>query len=215
MIKIPSIYTFALYIALVPPVLSDLRSVNVESNLMWQKRGKVIDEADRVVTDPLRARERTMNRALKLLAVKPRSISEMRERLLEKRWTNESVVDDVIESLKVYKYLDDEQFARDFAMSKLRQKPIGRRRLQQTLSQRKLEKEIVEQAMGNVFEQLPEDELIDRAIEKRLRLKGMPKTREDTKRFYDHLLRQGFGYDLIREKMSDLGKDPVDQDEDE
>ncbi len=171
---------------------------------MWRTRKKKPDDEDRVVKDPVRSRERTMNRAVKLLAAKPRSIGELRERLLEKLWTDETIVDAVIEKLKEYKYLDDEQFARDLAVSKLRQKPQGKRRLQQSMSQKKLDKETVATAIAEAFEKLPEDELIDQAIAKRLRLKGKPETREDTKKFYDHLLRQGFGYDLIREKMSGL-----------
>jgi regulatory protein len=169
---------------------------------MWRKRTVIREDHERVVKDVERSRERTMNRAVKLLAAKPRSVRELRERLLEKLWTDEAIVDAVIEKLKDYKYLDDEQFARDLAVSKLRQKPQGKRRLQQAMSQKKLDKEIVDQAISEAFEKLPEEDLIDQAIAKRLRLKGRPETREDAKKFYDHLLRQGFGYDLIREKMS-------------
>ncbi|MGI8495088.1 MAG: hypothetical protein ACR2L1_07225 [Pyrinomonadaceae bacterium] len=43
-----------------------------------------------------------------------------------------------------------------------------------------------------------------RAIEKRLRIKGKPKTRADSKKFYDYLLRQGFSYDLVSNKMREL-----------
>jgi len=169
---------------------------------MWRKRTVKREDHERVVKDIERSRELTMNRAVKLLAAKPRSVGELRERLLEKLWTDEAIVDGVIEKLKDYKYLDDEQFARDLAVSKLRQKPQGKRRLQQSMSQKKLDKEIVDHAISEAFEKLPEEDLIDQAIAKRLRLKGKPETREETKKFYDHLLRQGFGYDLIREKMS-------------
>lgn len=147
-----------------------------------------------------------MNRAVKLLAAKPRSVAELRERLLEKLWTNAEIVDAVIEKLQEYKYLDDEQFARDFAAAKLRQKPQGRMKLQQTMSRKKLEKETREAAIDHAFEKHPESDLIDVAIEKRLRLKGNPETREDTKKFYDHLMRQGFSYGLIREKLSNLNE---------
>ena len=74
---------------------------------MWGKRTKKVDDADRLVKDPLRSRERTMNRAVKLLAAKPRSVRELRDRLLEKLWTNEEIVDAVIDKLKDYKYVDD------------------------------------------------------------------------------------------------------------
>jgi len=177
------------------------------------KRGSKADDQPRTIKDPVRSRERTMNRAVKLLAAKPRSVLELRERLLEKMWTDEEIVDSVIEKLKEYRYLDDQQFAKDLAVSKLRQKPQGKRRLKQTLSQKKLDKEVVEQAMVSAFEKLPEAELIDRSIEKRLRLKGKPETREDLKKFYDHLLRQGFSFDLIREKMQQIGKTPDETDE--
>lgn len=166
-----------------------------------------------MVKDAERSRERTMNRAVKLLAAKPRSIGELRQRLLEKLWTNDEIVDAVIEKLKEYKYLDDEQFARDLAVSKLRQKPQGKRRLQQSMSQKKLDKELVDTAITEAFEKLPEADLIDIAIEKRLRLKGKPETREDAKKFYDHLLRQGFSFDLIREKMSSLPRSATDFDD--
>ncbi len=179
---------------------------------MWGRRRQPVDEEKRMVKDPVRSRERTMNRAVKLLAAKPRSVRELRERLLEKLWTNDEIVNAVIEKLKEYKYLDDEQYARDLAVSKLRQKPQGKRRLQQTMSQKKLDKETVAIAITEAFEKLPEAELIDIAIAKRLRLKGKPETREETKKFYDHLLRQGFGFDLIRERMSAVGSREFEQD---
>jgi regulatory protein len=177
---------------------------------MWRKRRRPAEENERIITDREKSRERTMNRAVKLLAAKPRSVGELRERLLEKNWTDRAIVDAVIEKLSDYKYLDDEQYAADLAVSKLRQQPQGRRRLKQTLSQKKLDKETVDQALSTAFEKIPEAELIDQAIEKRLRLKGKPETRDDTKKFYDHLLRRGFSYDLVATKLRDIAKiDPA------
>ena len=129
-----------------------------------------------------------------------------RERLLEKAWTNREIVDAVIDKLSEYKYLDDNQFARDLAFSKLRRKPQGKRRLKQSMSQKKLDRKVVDEAIAAAYEKLPETELIDRAIEKRVQLKGVPQTREDQKKFYDHLLRQGFSYDLIISKMAEISR---------
>ena len=164
------------------------------------------DEKDRIIKDYAKSKERTMNRALNLLAAKPRSVKELRERLLEKEWTNGEIVDEVLEKLKEYDYVNDEQYARTLASSKLRQKPMGKRLLKQKLSQKKLDKETVEQAIEKVYEHTPEAEVIDRSIKKRLRIKGKPETREDSKKFYDYLLRQGFSYDLVSSKMREIGK---------
>lgn len=173
---------------------------------MWRKRLELKADKDRIIADVEKARERTMNRAVKLLAAKPRSVGELRERLLEKNWTNESIVDRVIAKLEEYKYLDDQQFAADLASSKLRQRPQGKRKLLQSMSRKKLSKENVDAAIKSAFERLPETELIDKAIEKRLRIKGKPETLEDKKKFFDHLLRQGFDYGLIRDRMNDVAK---------
>ena len=173
---------------------------------MWRKRLEIKDESERIIKDHAKSKERTMNRAVRLLAAKPRSVKELRERLLEKEWTNGAIVDEVLEKLKEYDYVNDEQFAKSLAASKLRRKPMGKRLLKQRLSQKKLDKETVEQAIEKVYEDTPEDEVIERAIKKRLRIKGKPETREDTKKFYDFLLRQGFSYEVVSTKMREIGK---------
>lgn len=171
---------------------------------MPYKRTLGLDESELRSEDVEKARKRTFDRAVNLLTFKPRSIKEMRERLLEKDWTNAGIVDDVIKTLETYGYLNDAQFAKDFAASKLRQKPVGKHVLRQKLIQKKLDKETIDDAVEKTFENTPEEEIIDLAIEKRLRLKGKPATRQDAKKFYDFLLRQGFSYDLVRDKMREI-----------
>jgi regulatory protein len=181
----------------------------------WRVKPPEDAEAKPREINPEKARQKTFDRAVNLLAYKPRSEQELRVRLLEKEWTNAEIVEAVIEKLKEYNYLNDEQFASDFAASKLRQKPIGRRVLQQKLALKKLDKETVSHALETAFEETPEAEIIERAIEKRLRLKGKPATREDSKKFYDYLLRQGFSYDLVSSKMREIAAGNYDGDEDE
>ncbi|MCC6328336.1 MAG: RecX family transcriptional regulator, partial [Acidobacteria bacterium] len=65
-------------------------------------------------------------------------------------------------------------------------------------------------AVEAAFEQIPESGLIDTAIEKWIRLKGKPQDREDLKRFYQHLMRRGFDYDLIKSRLSEFRTVPRD-----
>ncbi len=177
---------------------------------MWRKRLELKEDKDRIIKDAERSRQKTFDRAVNLLTYKPRSIKELRERLLEKEWTNEEIVDSVIEKLKEYNYLNDAQFAKSFAASQIRQKPVGKRVLKQKLAHKKLDNETVEAAIEKALEETPEEEIIERAIAKRLRLKGKPKTREDAKKFYDYLLRQGFSYDLVSNKMREIASRDYD-----
>src|SRR2546430_17227951 len=156
--------------------------------------------------DPIKAREQVFQRAGKLLAAKPRSVAELRERLLQGRGATKANVDEVIERLREYGYLDDAKFAQSYASLRVRERPIGRRRLARDLWLKKVDKQTAETALDEVFAATPEDELIDRAIAKRIRLRGKPKSREDAKKLFDHLLRQGFEFDLVSEKVRAMSK---------
>jgi regulatory protein len=142
-----------------------------------------------------------MQHAVKLLAVKSRSVAELRERLLERRHANKAVVEAVIERLREYGYLDDERYAFGYASLKVRQRPIGRARLERDLKFRQVSSEVANEALDQVFEETSEAELLDRALAKRVRLRGQPKTRAEAKSLFDHLLRLGFPYELVSEKV--------------
>src|SRR5215210_3688116 len=161
--------------------------------------------------DPDKARARTFQRAVRLLAAKPRSVEDLRERLLEKQWTNETVVDSVVAKLREYNYLNDEQFAFGYASFQVRQKPVGRGRLQRALALKKIDRETANEAIQKVFEEMPEEQLIERAIERRVRLRGRPQTRAESKSLFDHLLRQGFTYDLVMRKVREAAETPIDE----
>jgi regulatory protein len=167
----------------------------------------------RRAVDPEKARTRTLQRAVKLLAAKPRSVEELRERLLEKEWASDEAVEYAVKKLSEYGYLNDEQFALSFAQARVRQKPVGRQQLARDLQTKKIDKELAAQTLEKVFDETPEDKLIDEAIEKRVRLRGRPATRQETKSLFDHLLRRGFSYDLIINKVRALGAAPLEEDD--
>ncbi len=188
----------------------------------WKSNATQINEAEAEPkrsphsVDPEKTRARTMKRAGNLLAAKPRSINELRERLLEKEWTNEEAVEAVIAKLCEYGYVNDERFAFGYASSRVRQKPLGRGRLLRDLQLKQVDRETAAEAVRLVFEETPEEELIDRAIQKRMRLRGVPQTRAETKSLFDHLLRQGFSFDLVIRRVraaTDASLDETDEDE--
>lgn len=161
---------------------------------------------------PEEIRARAFQHAVKLLAAKPRSIAELRERLAE-RCSSKSVLETVISRLREYGYLDDERYALTYAASKVRQQPIGRRRLELNLTRKKVDRAVAEEALNQVFAETSEEELIDRAIEKRVRLRGAPKTRAEAKSLFDHLLRQGFPFELVGNKVRAASKADLEESE--
>jgi regulatory protein len=171
---------------------------------MENRRGKrkpAVDEsAPATPRTPEQIRRRTFQQAIKLLAAKSRSVAELRERLRETQ-TDEAIVEAVIARLREYGYLDDQRYALGYASLKVRQRAVGRARLERDLLFRKVSSSDAGAALDQVFTETSEIELLDRAIAKRLRLRGQPKTRAEAKSLFDHLLRLGFPYELVSDKV--------------
>lgn len=173
-----------------------------------RKRPAKKEEQERLT--PEEARRRVFARAIKLLSVKPRSVAELRERLLERRWATNADVEAAIERLTEYGYLDDERFAFGYASLRVRQKALGRNRLARDLQFKKVDQAVADEALDQVFSETPEEELIDRAIEKRVRTRGKPENAAEAKKLFDHLLRLGFPFELVSQKVRALAKAALD-----
>lgn len=182
---------------------------------MQKRRGKrkTADEESPPATPltPDQIRRRTFQHAVKLLSSKARSIAELRERLLERR-TDSATVEAVIERLREYGYLDDERYAHSYASVKIRQRSVGRARLERDLLFKKVSSDVAAAALDQVFSETTEAELLERAVEKRVRLRGRPKTRIEAKSLFDHLLRLGFPYELVSERVRAIASS-LDDDE--
>ena len=150
---------------------------------------------------PEERRHRTFQRAIKLLAARSRSVAELRELLLQTKGTTKAVVDEVLARLREYGYLDDERFALGYVSLKLRQRPLGRQRLKRDLAMKKVDRAVIEGALDLAFAEVSEEDQIDRAIEKRTRVRGRPSNRLQAKSLFDHLMRQGFPYELVADKV--------------
>src|ERR1051326_6718004 len=103
------------------------------------------------------AYERAFNRALKLLGRRPRSIAELRKKLAEKNQAGSEVIERVIARLVELGYLNDADFAYNYANNKLTIKALGRSRLRRNLTNKRVPPEIAEQALEQVFEEQDED----------------------------------------------------------
>ncbi|MFL6215842.1 MAG: regulatory protein RecX [Blastocatellia bacterium] len=172
------------------------------------------DEAKpRRAVDPERIRERIFQRALNVLAARPRSEAQLRERLLAKEWATVELVDQCIARLKELGYVNDATFAESYANYRMAARPVGRQRLARELAQKRVARQTIDRALDEAFEETSEETLIERALAKRLRAHGRPTDRQSAKRLFDHLMRLGFGYDLIVRKLRELQAEVEENDE--
>ena len=163
--------------------------------------------------DPSRMREKVAAAAFRILAGRPQSERQLRDRLLSKPWVAPEAVEHCITRLKEMGYLNDAQFAQNYASSRVGLKAIGRARVARELAGKKVSQATIEEALGSVFDEAGEESVIDRAIQKRIRTHGRPSDRASAKRMFDHLARLGFEFSLIIRKLQALSANVGDDDQ--
>ena len=142
--------------------------------------------------------------ALRLLSFSPRSVVELRQRLLMKKYP-ESDIDEVIALFQKQGLLNDEKFARLYANSKVHSKPVGRRQLAIDLKRKGLSPELIEKSLSNLpdyDEKSAARELVARRFE---RMSGISGERKKA-RLFGFLKRRGFSQEVIYSVLTDLFK---------
>src|ERR1700687_2232535 len=104
-----------------------------------------------------------------MLAARPRSERQLRDKLLARPGFSPLEVDECIGRLKELGYLDDRRFAEDYASYRIANRPIGRSRLARELAARKVYRDAIQGALDTVVDDEGQEALLDRAIEKRIR----------------------------------------------
>lgn len=133
--------------------------------------------------------------ALRLLAAKSYSVSEMRTRL-RRRAAEPADAAETLERLIETRLLDDERLAEGFARARLDNQGFGRRRVIEDLRRRQVPSKIAEQAAGKVFQEADEAELAARFLERKFRGKDLPSFLAEPKNLaaaYRRLRYAGFG----------------------
>jgi regulatory protein len=141
--------------------------------------------------------EKTLQRAFRLLSYRPRTVVEMRGRLLEKEWATPEIVEQVISRLQTLNYLNDEDYAERFVTARLERGPVGAIRLRHDLRQKRLASPTIDEAVRQVYAEHPEEELIAAAAQRWLARKGTPEAPADAQKLFAFLMRRGFSPSLV------------------
>ncbi|MGH2588243.1 MAG: regulatory protein RecX, partial [Dehalococcoidia bacterium] len=139
-------------------------------------------------------RKRTLDAALRLLAARPRSEAEVRQRLLRRGLPHDVIVD-TIARLREYGYLNDAEFARFWVESRSGANPRGRYAVRRELRAKGVDQDTADEAMASLTE---ERSARKAALKKARGLHGLEYPAFRT-RLAGYLVRRGFGYDVVRQ----------------
>lgn len=144
---------------------------------------------------------RAKNAAYRLLTYRPRSLQELRDKLLEREFSEE-IVSVVIEHCTRLGYLDDARFAAQMAGSRVRTRNYGRRRIEQELRQKGIDRVTIRVALDESVPREDEQEAARKAAEKKLRTMKLVDSQVRRRRLAGFLERRGFPVDIIRGVLS-------------
>lgn len=142
--------------------------------------------------------------ALRLLAHRPRTEAELRQRLTRKGF-DAGAADACIVELRERGLLDDAAFAEMFTRDRVRLNPRGRRRVLQELRGRGVEAEVAVTAMEGVLREEAVDEVaLAREAARRWRPRGGEEPPRARRRLTGYLARRGFGSETVRAVVEEL-----------
>jgi len=133
--------------------------------------------------------------ALKVLGMRALTVSELREKL-KRRAQEPSDVAGVLDKLREYGYLNDDQFAESFATARRENQGFGKRRVLQDLKQRKVASKVAEQAVAQTFEGVDETVMIEQFLARKFRGKNLKEYLQEQKHLaaaFRRLQYAGFG----------------------
>lgn len=136
------------------------------------------------------------NAAYRYLSYRPRSRAEVEQKLVEKSFSRK-IIHTVLADLDRLGYVNDREFARQWARSRVRVRGFGRRRIEQELRSKGVSSDVISEALEVVFEDSSEADIARQEAERKLKslIRFEPEVRR--RRLAGFLERKGFSSDII------------------
>jgi regulatory protein len=139
--------------------------------------------------------------ALTLLSARELSEAQLRARLRKRKIADEDI-DSAVSRLKESRTLNDRRVAMAIARMESSIKHRGRARVIQKLRQAGIDGDTADDAVREVFQDVDENALLDQALERRLRGKGVKELDEKGRaRIMRALVGQGFSFEAVMKRL--------------
>ena len=161
--------------------------------------GKKVSSEDyqKIKTDENRYSIKT--KALNFLSFRPRSIKEVEISLLKKGFDKESI-SIVLDELIKKKYLNDEDFARTFAMHLIKNKMLGKIAVYNRFFIHQIEQDMLNSILDELYEKYQPKDLIKKIVEKKGSHDNINPIKD--RKIVDHLKRKGFSWSEISSALN-------------
>ncbi|MBI4529844.1 MAG: regulatory protein RecX [Deltaproteobacteria bacterium] len=143
-------------------------------------------------------KEEALKKAVKFLGLRPRSETEVRTRLTRLGFSRE-IVTTTLERLRSLNYLNDESFARAWAVGKAGGRGYGPLRIESELEAKGIAKPLIQKVIKEIFGNGEGKEQARVVLEKRFRGRDLAKEAKLVRRAIVFLQRRGYRNSVIAE----------------
>jgi regulatory protein len=180
-------------------------ALNIEAEVFAQQMPRVGQELSQEQIEALKQqdeRQRCHNAASRYLAYRPRSESELRQRLLKRGFTTDTICT-VVAELTEKGLVNDAAFARFWKENRDTFSPRSRWLLSAELRQKGVTADVIEQVAG----QADDIESAYRAALKKAGRLPLGDYQIFRRRLGDFLMRRGYGYGVVQETVAELWRE--------
>lgn len=177
----------------------------LELETVMRYRLKIGTEIEKERLDEIQCdseRTRALDKALSFISKSKKTEKQVRDYLAGKGYTDKTI-DQTVEKMLSYSFIDDADFSADYARSYSKSK--GKRLIAAELKRKGVSDESMAEALENLGDELPSACAVG---EKYARNKE--KSRENMLRCYKYLLSKGFSYDTAKEAAEKIFKNEND-----
>ncbi|MCX6017800.1 MAG: RecX family transcriptional regulator [Chloroflexi bacterium] len=171
---------------------------------VWLKTGQLLSDEEIVALRAADTLEQAQQRAVNLIAFRPRSVREVRQRL-QRADVDAATIERVVEQLRSAGLLDDEAFSKAWVESRLRAAPRGRRMIAWELRRKGVADSEIEAALEGVND---EDAATEAARRRWPKLASLP-PRDRKRKLFEFLARSGFEYSAMEEALRRIETDDL------
>lgn len=167
------------------------------------KKGDIIEEDNlrEILKDEMFLKGK--NKALNILSKASQSEKKMREKLKDD--FDEDTIDDIVDFLKKYNFINDNELASKIVTTNVNLNKYGKNKIKQNLYNKGLEKSSIDGAISEIDQDVEFENALYLAEKRYERVK-----KEDPKKAYakvaNHLAYKGFSYDIIKSVLNKIFK---------
>lgn len=180
---------------------------------LWRTKDEDGNFPDLTEDDLKRIKERAFNYCIWHLGQSSKTRKQLHDKMRERNCPDD-IIESTLDKLEEMHYLSDEQYAKNFVISKQTYKNVGARKISQDLRQKGIPQEIIE----NIFEENTEEDERERAKEllsKRLRSTRNVERQKRINRLVGYLSRNGYNgsiaFSVVKEAIDAEGDEEMDE----